>query len=91
MLATVHAPPPGHPAWSDPRLGAYAEPCRKHGGVPDTLDQVRARRAERGQGDVDMSKLMHSVRWSDMRDAVDHGERTGRVAVHLVAPLQRRI
>jgi hypothetical protein len=92
LLGTLtNRPPPGHSFWHDRKRVAWVEPCRKHGGVPTTLDDVRERRAEADLPELDRSKLMHTIPWADLRQAFEESEKRGRRVVHLVAPLVRRL
>ena len=91
-LKTLDTPPdPGHEAWTDRHRGVWVESCLKHGGVPTTLDETRARRAERGMPDVDRSKLLHFVPWADLREDFERSSATHRTVTRGIEPLQRRL
>ncbi len=94
LIATLDSPPPPYPehsAWKDRTRGTWVESCHKHGGVSTTLEDVQRRRETKGQPDIDWSKLMRFIPWSELRDPFGRSERTGRATTMIVEPLNRRI
>lgn len=84
-------PEEGAPEWDEPGRVAWVPSCLKHGGIPTTLDEVNAQRAERGVEPVDPARLMHAIPWADLRAAWRESTRRGRAADYFLAPKSRRV
>ena len=96
VLATLDAdsgrvgrylPPEDDQVWTSPTSGIWVESCHRHGGIAGTIQDVDAIRAAKGLPPIDRSRLMHYVRWSEMRTARDESATRGRPSRIRVKPL----
>lgn len=67
VLKVVDRFPADEAVWIDVDRGVHVESCLRHGGIPHTISDADARRADRGLPAVDRSRLIHWVPWANLR------------------------
>lgn len=69
VLKVVDRFPTDDAVWLDSERGIHIASCLRHGGIPLTISDADARRADRGLPPVDRSRLIHWVPWAKLRPA----------------------